>query len=786
MKKKFIFALALGVFLPLTLASCSSNNGPYIGENGNWFVNNEDTGIPAKGQNGQDGKDGTNGTDGVDGTNGSTPEIGENGNWWIAGQDTGIPATGAAGQDGIDGTSPNIGDNGNWWIGTVDTGIQVQGEPGKDGENGLTPFIGSNGNWWIGTQDTGIKAEAKAPEITIGDNGNWFIDGQDTGMPSKGEDGEDGDKIEIIGGYWYINGENTWVKAEGTDGSTPTITIGDNGNWFIDGFDTGKSAVNLDYYTVTLDLNGGSVDDDSYQAEYTVREGHTIPELPIPYKYGYEFLGWYTGLDQTSDRFTTTTQVYSDLSLTALYTPLAETTYTVKWVNYDGTELEIDQDVLFGSIPIYNGQTPLKPNDFHSSYEFSGWSPEIAAITQDTIYVAQFSEIPLQLTISYELNGYGSLVSPVTTLNYGEYLSLPNLTTSGTKNLVFAGRYFDSEFKARVPFPYYVDKDLTLYAKWVEPSGNDFSYYSNGNGTYSIRSFLGNEPEYDTIVIPSYYNGYPVTKLDNAFQNNKKIKNVVLPDTIQEINENAFKNSSLSSINFPSSLKRIGKNAFQNCGILYIDAKALTQLETIDDYAFDNVSYLKFQTSNLISLETIGENAFTNSELYDFDFESASNLREIGSYAFSNTLLSNLDLSNCLNLSSISNDAFSMNYILSEVRLPSNLTTIESSAFWGCSNLKKINLPSTLTTINGSAFYGCSSLEALILPYSIANLNGTIFGSCTSLTLFVEASSKPYNWDENFAGDALVYYYSDFEPTGAGMYWHYVYDEEGNQVPQKW
>lgn len=90
MKKKFLFVVAMMAFMPLALTSCSNDkNYPYIGENGNWFVNNKDTGVPATGPAGHNG---------TNGTNGSTPKVGENGNWWIDNVDTGIPATGAAGE----------------------------------------------------------------------------------------------------------------------------------------------------------------------------------------------------------------------------------------------------------------------------------------------------------------------------------------------------------------------------------------------------------------------------------------------------------------------------------------------------------------------------------------------------------------------------------------------------------------------------------------------------------------------------------------------------------------
>ena len=170
------------------LSGADGENGvtPNIGENGNWWIGGEDTGIPAKGKDGQDGQDG------------ATPVIGENGNWWIGGVDTGVPATGADGQDG---TTPHIGENGNWWIGNVDTGVPAKGQDGEDGEDGTTPHIGENGNWWIGNVDTGIPAHGKdgqdgqdgeMPNITIGLNGNWYINGEDTGVPAQGKDGQDG------------------------------------------------------------------------------------------------------------------------------------------------------------------------------------------------------------------------------------------------------------------------------------------------------------------------------------------------------------------------------------------------------------------------------------------------------------------------------------------------------------------------------------------------------------------------------------------------------------------
>ena len=92
------------------------------------------------GKDGVDGVDGKDGSDGYDGKDGHTPYIGYNGNWWIDGDDTGYQAVGEDGKDGADGVDGK------------------DGADGYDGKDGLTPYIGDNGNWWIGDEDTGVSA----------------------------------------------------------------------------------------------------------------------------------------------------------------------------------------------------------------------------------------------------------------------------------------------------------------------------------------------------------------------------------------------------------------------------------------------------------------------------------------------------------------------------------------------------------------------------------------------------------------------------------------------------
>lgn len=136
---------------------------------------------------------------GATGESGQTPHIGDNGHWFVGNEDTGIAAQGEAGKDGANGKDAvpptvTIGANDHWFVNGVDTGKKATGTNGKDGVS-PTITIGNNGNWFVDGTDTGKKAvgaDGKSPEVAIGENGNWYINGTDTGKPSFGKAGKDG------------------------------------------------------------------------------------------------------------------------------------------------------------------------------------------------------------------------------------------------------------------------------------------------------------------------------------------------------------------------------------------------------------------------------------------------------------------------------------------------------------------------------------------------------------------------------------------------------------------
>lgn len=135
-------------------------------------------------------------------------------------------------------------------------------------------------------------------------------------------------------------------------------------------------------YTVTWLNDDGSV------LETDESEAFTLPsydgETPVKTdaQYTYTFAGW-TPL---------TTSVNRDVTYTATYTKTVRN-YTVTWLNEDGTELEIDENVPYGTLPSYDGETPVKAADAEFAYDFAGWDKEISEVTGDVTYTATFFSI---------------------------------------------------------------------------------------------------------------------------------------------------------------------------------------------------------------------------------------------------------------------------------------------------------------------------------------------------------------------------------------------------------
>ena len=149
--------------LSLCMVACHSST-PYIGENGNWWLDESDLGIPSRGEPGEPGAKGEQGEPGARGEQGEPGAKGEPGE------------KGDQGEPGAEGE---------------------RGEQGAPGQNGETPYIGANGNWWIGDRDTGVLADVGHDDRIVSDGLSFVIgtvNGK-AGMIVSDYDGSDKDVV---------------------------------------------------------------------------------------------------------------------------------------------------------------------------------------------------------------------------------------------------------------------------------------------------------------------------------------------------------------------------------------------------------------------------------------------------------------------------------------------------------------------------------------------------------------------------------------------------------------
>ena len=115
--------------------------------------------------------------------------------------------------------------------------------------------------------------------------------------------------------------------------------------------------------------------------------GGSTPTKASDAQYTYTFSGWSKTPGGSADS-TALKAVTADRKVYAAYSKTLRT-YTVYWKN-SSTTLETDTNVPYGTVPTYNGSTPVYSGTDAEDYEFSGWSPAVGPITGNTTYTAQF------------------------------------------------------------------------------------------------------------------------------------------------------------------------------------------------------------------------------------------------------------------------------------------------------------------------------------------------------------------------------------------------------------
>ena len=182
---------------------------------------------------------------------------------------------------------------------------------------------------------------------------------------------------------------------------------------------------------------------------------------------------------------------------------------------------------------------------------------------------------------------------------------------------------------------------------------------------------------------------------EDAFRDCSSLEGVIFENTVLEkISDGAFWGcSALSSIVLPDSVTEIERNAFFETGLRNIQLSE--KLTLIGGGAFCNCKNLK-QVQLPPQLKELGEGAFFNCENLA-QIQLPSQLNKLGGDAFRDcTSLDKIDIP--AGLKQIESATF-CNTGLTSVTLHEGLTKIEDWAFHDCLKLKKIRIPKSVTDI---------------------------------------------------------------------------------------
>ena len=321
--------------------------------------------------------------------------------------------------------------------------------------------------------------------------------------------GSDGNRYRIT--VYQTNGGGTLYKPH--ESSEISYKMKDS-NYYLALFGMDREAIP---YTVTY--TDGLDDrvafrDEVYTGLYfgAVTPGFTggTPEDP---QQKLIFTGWSPAVKST---------VTEDITYVAQW---EEEKFTVTWLDDNGTELEVDRDVVSGTVPSYDRADPTKAGDAQYSYEFIGWSPAVAPVNgADQVYTAVYRPVLKSYTVTW-VNDDGTVLEKDENVDYG---ILPTYNDkSGTTAALAAAKNtsrYTYRFAGWNPEVDFVTGDITYKATYTQ-STNTYTVTwidHNGNVLDTDTVVYGDKPAY-TGTEPSRI---PTTQYTYTFNGWKNINGI--------------------------------------------------------------------------------------------------------------------------------------------------------------------------------------------------------------------------------------------------------------------
>ena len=499
------------------------------------------------------------------------------------------------------------------------------------------------------------------------------------------------------------------------------------------------SACEQKVYKVTFDTDGGSI-----ISEQEVAREHTVTKPEDPTKLGYDFVNWtYNDTEWNFDE----DRVKEDITLKANYTLH---NYTVTFKNTDGTVLETKNNCHYGDTVTYTGEEPTYPNpEAPYTYTFNGWDKALT-VNDDMVFTAVYNRRNKNYHDKY-VDYDGTVLYEIYTDDINDLTGYPNETPKEAVH----------------------DNVNYRFLGWEkEDKGNGETIYTAKYDRCSIglkfkrNVVTGYEGDAETIYVPDLWNGYKIDIIGTeAFLDNTKLKNIELPEGIDDVYPRAFAGcTSLTSIEFKDGLHFFESEAFKGCSELktvtlpdstiLLSKNVFTDCPKLEYNIYENGAYLGNASNPYLVLlkvidtsfstfvmhekcEIIGGSAFVGyTQLENIAISSA--IRKIGQYGF--TECSKLKCTEADGTRYIGNESNPYlvlvrhtDYAATSFVAKDGCKIIDEEAFKGRKSLKEVTLPNSLLNIGLMAFANCTALEAIDIPASVTSLDGICFSGCSKL-----------------------------------------------------
>lgn len=220
----------------------------------------------------------------------------------------------------------------------------------------------------------------------------------------------------------------------------------------------------------------------------------------------------------------------------------------------------------------------------------------------------------------------------------------------------------------------------------------------------TAAGLMGNTAE----VIPKYTIVDGLIVADQAYYQNRELKQAVLPDGIREIGQFSFARSNVEQVTIPEGVTDIGYGAFYHCDLL-AQISLPNTLQRVEPKAFAHTLWM--------------EEFLASGEEY---------LISGGVLAAYNGSGGVLTIPEGVRV--IAGEAFRGHTGITQVHFPDSVESIGEGAFEGCGSLQGITLEEGCVRIADRAFYGCP-LESVALPASLRQMGLQAFGETTQLQM---------------------------------------------------